>query len=462
MLKIEELKFDKNGLIPAIVIDSVSKKVLTLAYMNEESLKITMEKNLTCFYSRSRKELWLKGETSGNYQHVVSITADCDRDALVVSVRPDGPACHKGTTSCFNDLVYLAENEKDFSFEELMELIIGRKTDKKEGSYTTYLFEKGRDKILKKVGEESTEVIIAGKADDKPETVYEIADLIYHLFVLMADMGITQADIFNELSTRHVIDKTGKNDLMEKCDFHVHSTFSDGNDEAEEIIKTAVNMGLSAIGISDHSYTPFDAGYSLHEKNVPKYLAEIKRLKEKYQGVIKVYCGVELDLFSSLDLTPYDYVIGSSHYFKRGDNYYSIDNGKEVFENTIKSAFDGDYIKAAEEYFNNVSKFADIKEVKIIGHFDLVSKYNEIGKYFDENDSRYVSAYKKAAEKLVSAGKTFEINTGAFRKKLRSEPYPSKNIRQFIKSLGGKFILSSDSHRKEDLTFGFDIFDKEL
>lgn len=214
MLKIEDIKFDENGLVPAIVVDSVSKRVLTLAYMNAESLKVTMEKGLTCFYSRSRKELWLKGETSGNYQHVVSVTADCDRDALVISVRPEGPACHLGTTSCFNDAVYLSEDDQDFSYEELMELIKGRKTDKKEGSYTTYLFEKGRDKILKKVGEESTEVIIAGKADDKKETIYEIADLFYHVFVLMADMGITTADIFNELKSRHVIDKKVKQEKM--------------------------------------------------------------------------------------------------------------------------------------------------------------------------------------------------------------------------------------------------------
>ncbi|MBO4594753.1 MAG: bifunctional phosphoribosyl-AMP cyclohydrolase/phosphoribosyl-ATP diphosphatase HisIE, partial [Clostridia bacterium] len=150
MLDLKELKFNEKGLIPAIVTDSVSKKVLTLAYMNEESLKITMEKGLACFWSRSRNELWLKGETSGNYQHVVSITADCDRDALVVSVKPEGPACHKGTESCFNDKVYESD-DKDFSYEDLMKLIAGRKTEKKEGSYTTYLFEKGRDKILKKV-----------------------------------------------------------------------------------------------------------------------------------------------------------------------------------------------------------------------------------------------------------------------------------------------------------------------
>ena len=214
MLDLKELKFDEKGLIPAIVTDSVSKKVLTLAYMNEESLKITMEKGLACFYSRSRNELWLKGETSGNYQHVVSITADCDRDALVVSVKPDGPACHKGTESCFNDKVYESETDKDFSYEDLMKLIAGRKTDKKEGSYTTYLFEKGRDKILKKVGEESTEVIIAGKADDKKETVYEIADLFYHVLVLMIDMGISLGDIYNELKSRHVIDKKVKQEKM--------------------------------------------------------------------------------------------------------------------------------------------------------------------------------------------------------------------------------------------------------
>lgn len=215
-MDIKQLKFDKDGLIPAIVVDSVSKKVLTLAYMNEESLKITMEKNLTCFWSRSRKELWLKGETSGNYQHVVSITADCDYDALIISVIPDGPACHLGTDSCFTNSVYTNEEEKEFSYEALYDLIKGRKTEKKEGSYTTYLFEKGIDKILKKVGEECTEVIIAGKADDKKETVYEIADLCYHVMVLMIEMGIDLKDIFNELKSRHVIDKKVKQEKMTK------------------------------------------------------------------------------------------------------------------------------------------------------------------------------------------------------------------------------------------------------
>lgn len=214
MFNAENLKFDENGLIPAIVVDAVSKKVLTLAYMNRESLRISMEKGLTCFWSRSRQELWLKGETSGNYQHIVSITADCDADALLIAVEKDGPACHTGTESCFNDKVWQSGELSEFSYEGLMELIKGRKTEKKEGSYTTYLFEKGIDKILKKVGEESTEVIIAAKADDKKETVYEIADLAYHVMVLMTEMGITLGDVQKELASRHVIDHKVKQEKM--------------------------------------------------------------------------------------------------------------------------------------------------------------------------------------------------------------------------------------------------------
>jgi len=216
MINIEELKFDEKGLIPAIVVDAVTKEVLTLAYMNKESLQISMEKERTCFYSRSRQELWLKGETSGNYQNIVSITADCDKDALVVVVEPEGPACHLGTHSCFHNPVFDSENRSEFSYQGLMNLIEGRKTEKKEGSYTTYLFEKGIDKILKKVGEESTEVIIAAKADDRAETVYEIADLAYHVMVLMTQMGISLEEIHKELASRHVIDHKVKQEKMTK------------------------------------------------------------------------------------------------------------------------------------------------------------------------------------------------------------------------------------------------------
>ena len=214
MLNIDELKFDEKGLIPAIVVDAKSKKVLTLAYMNRESLAISMEKGLTCFWSRSRNELWLKGETSGNYQHIVSITADCDGDALVVMVEKAGPACHTGADSCFNDVVYESEDLHEFSYAGLMELIAGRKTNPKDGSYTTYLFNKGIDKILKKVGEECTEVIIAAKADDKKETVYEIADLAYHVMVMMTEMGISLEDVHRELASRHVIDHKVKQEKM--------------------------------------------------------------------------------------------------------------------------------------------------------------------------------------------------------------------------------------------------------
>ncbi len=214
MFNIDELKFDSNGLIPAIVVDAETKKVLTLAYMNKESLKISMEKELTCFYSRSRNELWLKGETSGNYQHIVSITADCDRDALTVLVKKDGPACHKGTDSCFTETIFESEGNSAFSMDGLYNLLKDRKETLPEGSYTTYLFQKGIDKILKKIGEECTEVIIASKADDKKETVYEVADLAYHIMVMMVEMGISVDDIKKELASRHIIDHKVKQEKM--------------------------------------------------------------------------------------------------------------------------------------------------------------------------------------------------------------------------------------------------------
>ena len=214
MLDINALKFDEKGLIPAIVVDAWTKKVLTLAYMNRESLEISLEKGLTCFYSRSRQELWLKGETSGNYQHIVSIAADCDNDALVVVVEKDGPACHTGTDSCFTKEVYQSEEKHEFTVNGLYELLQGRKNDMPEGSYTTYLFSKGTDKILKKIGEECTEVIIAGKADDKAETVYELADLMYHAMVLMVNMGISVEDVQRELASRHIIDHKVKQEKM--------------------------------------------------------------------------------------------------------------------------------------------------------------------------------------------------------------------------------------------------------
>lgn len=215
MCDIDTLKFDEKGLIPAVVVDAKTKKVLTLAYMNRESLQISMAEGRTCFWSRSRQELWRKGETSGNIQRIVSITADCDRDALTVVVEKDGPACHLGEDSCFHNPIFGREATA-FSMDGLMELLQGRKDEKKEGSYTTYLFEKGLDKILKKIGEESTEVIIAAKSADKAETVYEIADLAYHVMVLMVEAGISLDDIRRELASRHVVDHKVKQEKMTK------------------------------------------------------------------------------------------------------------------------------------------------------------------------------------------------------------------------------------------------------
>ena len=217
MLNVDELKFDENGLIPAIVQDAYTGEVLTLAYMNRESLGITLERRLTCFYSRSRRELWLKGETSGNYQHVVDVTADCDGDALVVRVKKDGPACHTGEISCFHRPIALGEETavKPFTVDDLYRLICGRRESMPAGSYTTYLFEKGLDKILKKVGEECTEVIIGAKGESREETVYELADLCYHSLVLMVEMGIRPDDIREELARRQIVDHKVKQEKMQ-------------------------------------------------------------------------------------------------------------------------------------------------------------------------------------------------------------------------------------------------------
>lgn len=215
MIKIDELKFDQSGLIPAVVTDFYTKKVLTVAYMNRESLEISLKEGKTCFWSRSRKSLWRKGETSGNYQHIVSIIADCDLDALTVEVVKDGPACHLGTDSCFNNYVYESDDLQEFSIDGLYELLLQRNAERPQGSYTTYLFEQGIDKILKKVGEENTEVIVAGKGGDKAETVYEIADLTYHIMVLMVQMGISVNDVRAELAKRHIIDHKVKQQKMQ-------------------------------------------------------------------------------------------------------------------------------------------------------------------------------------------------------------------------------------------------------
>ena len=208
-----ELKFDEKGLIPVIVQDAETNEVLTLAYMNQESYELTLKDQLMTFYSRSRKELWRKGETSGNYQHLVSLKLDCDQDALVAKVKKDGPACHTGAESCFNEVLYGEDTQA--TIDTLYELIKGRKEIPQDGSYTSYLFEKGIEKILKKVGEESTEVVIGAMKEDYNETVFEISDLVYHVLVLMVEMGIDLAQVRQELENRHVVDKKVKQERMQ-------------------------------------------------------------------------------------------------------------------------------------------------------------------------------------------------------------------------------------------------------
>lgn len=206
-----KLRYDEKGLIPAIVQDELGQ-VLMLGYMNAESLALSMESGLCTFYSRSRQRLWQKGETSGNLLHVLSIRADCDGDSLLITARPDGPTCHTGERSCFFN--QLQEGPEPFSLQALYGLIEGRRLHPKEGSYTNYLFDKGLDKILKKIGEESTEVVIAAKGGDRAETVYELADLCYHALVLMVQQGIAPRELLQELASRHVVDHKLKQEKM--------------------------------------------------------------------------------------------------------------------------------------------------------------------------------------------------------------------------------------------------------
>ncbi len=213
-MDVKDLKYDDKGLIPVIIQDFYTKQVLTLAYMNQESLSITLKEGKTCFFSRSRNKLWRKGETSGNYQHVVSIRSDCDNDSLLIEVIKDGPACHLGNESCFSNMIIEDKNRADFSYEKLYYLLEQRNINRPENSYTTYLFEKGKEKILKKVGEETSEVIIAAMKDSKEETVYEIADLCYHTLVLMVSLGISLSDVSNELAKRQIINKKNKQETM--------------------------------------------------------------------------------------------------------------------------------------------------------------------------------------------------------------------------------------------------------
>lgn len=240
------------------------------------------------------------------------------------------------------------------------------------------------------------------------------------------------------------------------CDYHVHTVYSDGENTPEETVIAAIKKGMSEIGFSDHSYTFFDESYCIKREKIAEYKSEIARLKEKYKNKIKILCGIEQDFYSTENTEGYDYAIGSVHYVKVGDNFYPVDESAERFADVAKDAFGGDYYAFAEEYFNTVAKLAARKDINIIGHFDLISKFNENDRFFDENNERYVRVWKKAADKLIAANKTFEINTGAISRGYKTEPYPAEKMRAYIKSKKGKFILSSDSHSAENLCFYFD------
>ena len=246
--------------------------------------------------------------------------------------------------------------------------------------------------------------------------------------------------------------------MKQLCDYHVHTTFSDGKNTPEEMVLFAIEKKMSALGFSDHSYTFFDESYCIKRNKIAEYRHEIARLKEKYKDKITIYCGIEQDYYSKESVLDYDYAIGSVHYLEKGAKHLAVDESEETFKKTANEYFSGDYYAFAEEYFNIVANFANVPEIKIIGHFDLITKFNEGGKLFDESNPRYVAAWKTCADKLLVAKKVFEINTGAISRGYRSKPYPSKAIREYIKGNGGKFILASDSHVKETLCFGFEKY----
>lgn len=246
------------------------------------------------------------------------------------------------------------------------------------------------------------------------------------------------------------------------CDYHIHSTFSDGKNTPEEMVEAAIAKGMKEIGFSDHSYTFFDESYCIKRENIAEYKREIARLKEKYGDKIKIYCGIEQDYYSAESVKDYDYAIGSVHYVKKDGRYFAVDSSAEDFEKNVVEFFDGDYYAFAEEYFNTVARFCERKDIIIIGHFDLVSKFNEKHGFFDENDKEYVSAWKAAADKLIAANKTFEINTGTIARGYKTDCYPSRAIREYIKGKGGKFLLSSDSHSEKTLCFDFGQAEKSV
>lgn len=243
-------------------------------------------------------------------------------------------------------------------------------------------------------------------------------------------------------------------------DFHTHTTFCDGDNSPEEMVLSAIQKGIQKLGFSVHAYVDFD-DCCVKKEEIENYKKEIKRLREKYKDEIQIFCGVEMDYHSSMELDGFDYVIGSVHYLKCGEEYIAVDLDTKSLKYAADKYFGSDMYALCEEYYRMVADIPNKFKVDIIGHFDLITKFCEKEILFDTNNPRYINATKSAIDKLVKRGIPFEINTGAISRGYRTTPYPSFELTEYIAKKGGKFILSSDSHNKDSLCLQFDKWEKE-
>lgn len=245
-------------------------------------------------------------------------------------------------------------------------------------------------------------------------------------------------------------------------DYHMHTTFCDGNNTPEEMVISAIEKGMTEIGITIHSYVFFDETVCKKEEDVGKFFENVSLLKEKYKEKIKILCGIEQDYYSELPIYNFDYIIGSVHYLKQGNEYLPLDISSEQLDGFVEKYYDSDYLLLVEDYYKTLQNVVTKTNADIIGHIDLITKFVEKGTYFDIKGERYLAAAKSAINKLIPYGKPFEINTGAISRGYRTTPYPSLDLINYIKEKGGKLILSSDSHSAENICFQFDKWEKLL
>ena len=243
-------------------------------------------------------------------------------------------------------------------------------------------------------------------------------------------------------------------------DFHVHTNLCDGLCTAEDMVLEAIDKGMTRIGFSGHGYTPFDASFCMSQENTIEYQKQINGLKEKYKDKIEIFCGIEQDYFSDEPKFSPDYIIGSVHYVEKDGSFLAIDESEESFVGIAKEFYGGDYYQVAEDYFSLVSDVVEKTNADIIGHFDLITKFNEGNKLFDTQNPRYVKAARDAIDKLIPYEKPFELNTGAISRGYRTEAYPENSLLSYIKEKGGKVILSSDSHSMATLCYEFSKYEK--